>query len=84
MNPLETSGLLAAVLLALGAILKRAIPRDRFQTRWIPLILCLVGTPLYCALAADWSAYSLCLGLLTSSQAIGLHQIAKQSTAAQS
>lgn len=80
MNPLETSGILTGVLLVLGALLKRAIPAAWFEARWIPLILCLIGTPLHCVLAGDWSGYALCLGLLNSASAIGIHQVAKQTT----
>ena len=80
MDDVGIQAAVAGVLLALGAVLKRAVPSETLHNKWIPLVLLTIGTPLYSALVNDWSITSLVAGFLCAASAIGIHQTAQQTT----
>lgn len=79
MTPVEAQTTLVTALVLVGAMLKHAVPSEAIN-RWIPLILVLAGTPIYCALVGAWGAPELLQGLIAAAGATGLHQTASKST----
>lgn len=79
MTPLEAQASLAAALVIIGALLKHAVPSEAVN-RWIPLILVVVGVPLFCSLVGAWGPAELVQGLIAAASATGFHQTATKTT----
>ena len=72
--------IVSGVLIGLGVILKRAVSNEVVENRWIPLVLVVIGTPLYAGIVKDWSVLSLASGFICAASAIGIHQTAQQTS----
>jgi hypothetical protein len=79
MSQLEAQATVATVLVIIGALIKHAVPSEGIN-RWIPIILCSVGTPLFCLVAHSWEPEAIVQGIIASASAVGLHQTAKRTT----
>jgi hypothetical protein len=79
MSATEAQASLAAALVILGALIKHAIPSEAVN-RWIPLILVIAGTPLFCALVGAWGPAQLIQGLIAAASATGFHQVTTRTT----
>lgn len=77
MDTIQHQATTTTVLFILGGLIKHVVPSESIN-RYIPVILCAIGTPLFCALAQEWSMPLLVQGLICSFSATGIHQIAKQ------
>lgn len=79
MSPIEAQTSLAGALLLIGAILKHAVPSTEVN-RWIPLILVVIGVPMYCSLVGSWDPADIVLGIIAAASATGIHQTATRTT----
>lgn len=63
--------MVTGAMLALGYVMKNLLPVDN---KWIPLILLVLGTAIYCTWTGHWDGRSIITGIMAAASATGLHQ----------
>jgi hypothetical protein len=66
---------ITGAMLALGAAIKHLLP---VENKWIPVILLVLGTLVYCVYTGQWGGRDIILGVMASASATGLHQAFSQ------